>query len=371
VDLSVLARLILGIVAASVMLVPSPAASVRVKDIAAAKGVRGNQLIGYGLVVGLNGTGDRQGTEFTVQSLSSMLTRLGIGVNADDISVKNVAAVMVTAVLPPFARTGTRLDATISSAGDAKSLEGGTLLLTPLYGADGEVYSLAQGPLSVGGFSAGGGAGSSVQKNHPTVGRLANGATVERELPYALAGKESFELALSRADFTTARRMADAINERLGLTVARAPDPATVQVRIPPEFAGDEVVFMASIEEIEIDPDHVARVVVNERTGTIVMGAKVRLERVAVAHGNLSVTISAENDVSQPAPFSLGETVGVTNETITATEEEAALTVVDAPVTIDQLVRGLNALGVTPRDLIAILQAIKAAGALSADLEVI
>ncbi len=370
-DLSVLARTAIAVIAGATVLVSTPAASVRVKDIAAAKGVRGNQLIGYGLVVGLNGTGDRQGTEFTVQSLSSMLTRLGIGVDADAISVKNVAAVMVTAVLPPFARTGARLDATISSAGDATSLEGGTLLLTPLYGADGEVYALAQGPLSVGGFSAGGGAGSSVQKNHPTVGRLANGATVERELPYTLVGKPAFDLALSHADFTTAKRMAESINEKLGQPVAHAPDPATVRVRIPEQFAGDEVTFMASIEEVEIDPDRVARVVVNERTGTIVMGANVRLERVAVAHGNLSVTIAAENDVSQPAPLSRGETVGVTNEVVTAEEEEAFLSVVDEPITIDELVRGLNALGVTPRDLIAILQAIKAAGALSAELEVI
>lgn len=350
------------------LLLALPAQAARVKDIAATQGVRGNQLIGYGLVIGLNGSGDKTGTEFTVQSLASMLARMGIGVEPELIRVKNVAAVMATAELPPFARTGSTLDVVVSSLGDSTSLEGGTLVMTPLYGADGEVYAIAQGPISVGGFAAAGG-GSGVQKNHPTVGRLANGATVERELPYALAGRETFEVALGDPDFTTARRTAEAINQRFGEPLATASDPGTVRIRVPERFAGDVVGFMSAVEAVDVEPDRVARVVLNERTGTVVMGAAVSISTVAVSHGNLSVSITANNQVSQPRPFGGGETVVVQNPTINAVEEEASLTVVPGPVTIDELVRGLNAMGVTPRDLIAILQAIKASGALAADLE--
>jgi flagellar P-ring protein precursor FlgI len=364
-DLPVLRALL----ALALFLAAPAAEAVRVKDIASVKGVRSNPLVGYGLVVGLAGTGDKQGTEFTVQSLASVLGGMGIGVDAEAIQVKNVAAVMVTATLNPFARAGTKLDAVVSSMGDATSLEGGTLVLTPLYGSDGEIYALAQGALSVGGFNVSAGGGSSVQKNHPTVGRLVGGASVERELPWSLEGVQSFQLALHRADFTTAQRVAKAINGALGGAVAVADDPGTLRVRVPAGEAGSAVAFMAALEAVEVEPDRVARVVLNERTGTVVMGESVALGTVAIAHGSLSVTIQAINDVSQPNPFAEGETVEVRNDVVDVEEEATQLNVIRGPVTIDELVRGLNAMGVTPRDLIAILQAIKAAGALSAELE--
>ncbi|NNL66226.1 MAG: flagellar basal body P-ring protein FlgI [Myxococcales bacterium] len=350
--------------------VPSPPArAARVKDFASVKGVRPNQIIGYGLVVGLAGTGDKPQTEFTVQSLSSMLSKMGIGVDPDNVKVKNVAAVMVTAKLPAFARTGSRIDILVSSLGDATSLEGGTLVMTPLLGTDGNVYAVAQGPISVNGFAVSGSGGSSVQKNHPTVGRIANGATVEREIPYWIDGKREFELALGAPDFTTALRTAKAINRHFKVAVADARDAGTLTLRVPEAFADDVVGFMARVEGLEVKPDVRARVVLNERTGTVVMGAQVRIDTVAVSHGSLSVTISATNQVSQPLPFSDGVTTPVVNEDISAVEESGGLVVLDGPVTIGELVRGLNAMGVTPRDLIAILQAVKTAGALSADLE--
>ena len=347
------------------------AGAVRLKDVASVKGVRGNQLTGYGLVVGLNGTGDKSGTEFTVRSLASVLARMGIGVDADEIRVKNVAAVVVTATLPPFARAGTRIDATVSSLGDATSLEGGTLVMTPLFGADGEIYAIGQGPLTIGGFSVGGGGGSSVGKNHTTVGRLAGGVTVERELGYEIDEKEVFEVTLAQPDFTTARRVAKAIDRNLGRGVARARDSGTVEVRIPEHLRDDVVGFLAAVEDVEVQPDRRARVILNERTGTVVMGEDVSISTVAISHGALSVTIRIDNAVSQPRPFSEGQTTPVVNDEVTAVEEEAQLAVLHGGVTIDELVRGLNAMGVTPRDLISILQAIKAAGALSADLEVL
>ncbi len=357
-----------GVCGLALLAAPGGSDAARVKDFAAVKGVRENQVIGYGLVVGLNGTGDGIQTEFTAQSLARLLQKLGIGVAPNLIRVQNVAAVMVTSQLPPFARTGSKIDALVSSMGDAESLEGGTLLMTPLVGADGEVYGIAQGPISVGGFSAGGGAGSSVQKNHPTVGRIANGATVERELGWGIEGRRDFEMSLSSPDFTTALRTANAINAHFGKPVARARDAGTLALSVPTEFANDIVTFLASVESVEVAPDAIARVVLNERTGTVVMGANVRISKVAVSHGNLSVTISATNSVSQPAPFSDGQTVAVQNQDVTAVEEAAQLVVVDGPVTIGELVQGLNAVGVSPRDLIAILQAIKTAGAMSAEL---
>lgn len=358
------------LLACALALAASPSHAARVKDLASVKGVRANQLIGYGLVVGLNGSGDKSQTEFTVQSLASMLARMGIGVDELQIKIRNVAAVMVTASLPPFGRAGSTLDVTVSSIGDAESLEGGTLVMTPLFAADGHVYAIAQGAISVGGFSAGGGGGgSSVQKNHPTVGRLAGGATVERELAYTLDEQGSMLVALSNADFTTALRMSDAINAYFGADVAQARDPGAVTVTVPPASQGEIVRFMSQLESIEVTPDRIARVILNERTGTVVMGDSVSISRVAVSHGNLSVTISVDNDVSQPLPFSDGETLRVRNTDVEAEEEEAKLSLVGGAVTIQELIRGLNAIGVTPRDLISILQAIKAAGALSADLE--
>ncbi len=357
---------------AALLLAAGTAGAVRVKDIASVKGVRKNQIIGYGLVVGLNGTGDRQQTEFTVRSLASLLAKLGIGVDPEEIQVRNVAAVMVTSDLPPFARNGSVLDAVVSSMGDAKSLEGGTLVMTPLFGTDGEVYAIAQGPISVGGFSAGGGGGgSSVQKNHPTVGRIVGGATVERELGYAIDQRTDFQLALGQPDFTTALRAAAAINAHFGTDVAEPLDAGTLQLSVPTTHAKGVVDFMAEVEAVELEPDRRARVVLNERTGTVVMGAEVRISTVAVSHGSLSVTVSTTTEASQPAPFGEGDTALVQNQDVEAVEEAAQLTVVEGGVTILDLVQGLNAIGVTPRDLIAILQAIKASGALAADLELL
>ncbi len=364
---SVLTRLALGLL---LLVLPLPADAARVKDFASVKGVRPNQIIGYGLVVGLAGTGDKPQTEFTVQSLSSMLSKMGVGVDPDLVKVKNVAAVMVTGHLPAFSRTGSKIDVMVSSLGDATSLEGGTLLMTPMLGTDGNVYALAQGALSVNGFAVSGGGGSSVQKNHPTVGRIPNGASVEREVPYWIDGKREFELALGAPDFTTALRTVEAINRYFKTPVAAARDAGTLALAVPEIYADDVVGFMAAVEGIEVEPDVRARVVLNERTGTVVMGSKVRIDTVAVSHGSLSVTISATNTVSQPLPFSDGVTTPVVNDDVSAVEEPSALVVIDGPVTIGELVRGLNAMGVTPRDLIAILQAVKTAGALSADLEI-
>ena len=371
-----MARLRLLTIVALVLVAAAPlavgaGATTRVKDIASFKGVRGNQLIGYGLLMGLAGSGDRANTVFTTQSLAGVLSGMGIGVEADGIQVRNVAAVMVTAEMPPFARAGSRLDAVVSSLGDATSLEGGTLALTPLYGADGEIYALAQGPISVGGFAVQGGGGSSVQKNHPTVGRLVGGVTVERELGFALEGRRQFDLALRGPDFTTALRLARAIDTAIGVPVATAPDPGTIRVSIPDDWEGGVVPFLAAVETVEVEPDQVARIVLNERTGTVVMGGNVTISTVAVSHGALSVSIQAVNEVSQPEPFSGGVTTPVTNEAISASEEGGGLNLVEGPVTIDQLVRGLNAMGVTPRDLIAILQAIQVSGALAAELEIL
>jgi flagellar P-ring protein precursor FlgI len=346
-----------------------PAQAARVKDIASIKGVRHNKVIGYGLLVGLNGSGDKNGVEFTSQSLASMLSKMGIAINPDAIRVKNIAAVMVTASLPPFARTGSNMDVLISSVGDATSLEGGTLLMTPLFGTDGEVYAIAQGPISVGGFSAGGGGGTSIQKNHPTVGRIANGATIEKEVGYSISDKSEFQVALSRPDFTTALRAENVINAKFGGGTATAIDPGTLRLSVPEQYAGKVVLFMSELEALEVEPDLRARIILNERTGTVVIGESVRVSTVAVSHGSLSVTINATNQVSQPGAFSGGNTVVIQNRDVIAFEEPGNLNVLGGFVTIGDLVRGLNAMGVTPRDLIAILQAIKAAGALSAELE--
>lgn len=355
-----------------VCLIPAVAAATRIKDIAAFDGVRENQIIGYGLVVGLNGTGDGDQTKFPVQSLVNTLEKMGLTVNRADITVKNIAAVMITADLPPFAKQGTRLDVLVSSAGDAKSLAGGTLLMTPLKGADGQVYALAQGPVLTNSFSYGGQA-ASVQKNHPTAGRISSGALVEREVPNVLAGKTQLRLNLSQPDFTTAARIAAAINGAFKEPVAQPSDAGSIAVNVPEAFRSRMVDFIASIEPLDVRPDLPARVVLNERTGTIVMGENVRINTVAVAHGNLSLIIKETAKVSQPSPFSkTGETKVVPDTTIKVTEEGGkGLAVMNEGANIGDVVRALNALGVTPRDLIGIMQAIKSAGALQADLVVI
>ncbi len=351
-----------------ILLLPSQAFGVRIKEIASFEGLRDNHLIGYGLVVGLEGTGDKSGTEFTVQSLVNMLNRFGIKVDPDKVKVKNVAAVVVTADLPPLVRPGTRIDVLVSSIGDAKSLQGGTLLFTPLRGADGQIYAVAQGPVSVGGFLAGGEA-TTVQKNHLTVGRIPNGALVEKEVPIHFRDRVS--LVLRNPDFTTMARMKERINEAFGQEIARPVDAMKMVINIPEGYRGRIVEFLSRVEALDIPVDVRSRVVINERTGTIVMGENVRISTVAVSHGNLSVEIRRSAEVSQPPPLSPGQTVVTPKEEVTVKEGKARLLMVEGGVTIGDLVRGLNALGVTPRDLIAILQAIKAAGALQAELELI
>lgn len=343
---------------------------VRIKDIAEVEGVRENNLIGYGLVVGLDGTGDDKGTQFTIQSLVSYLQKEGIYVDLDKIDVENVAGVLVTATLPPFAKAGTTIDVLVSSIGDAESLQGGTLLMTPLKGPDGKMYAVAQGAVSIGGFSVAAG-GTSIQKNHPTVGQIPGGATIERSLPFDLLDKESLNILLRNPDFTTAQRIANAVNSYLGREVAQALDSCMVFVLIPPEYTGDVVRFLACIETLEVSPDTTAKIVINERTGTVIMGSNVRLSTIAISHGNLSIQISAIEDVSQPLPFSEGETLPITQTAIVVEEEGDKLTLVEEGVTISEVVRALNALGVSPRDLIAIFQAIKASGSLQAELEII
>jgi flagellar P-ring protein precursor FlgI len=360
---------------AAFLLVPgsggSLAAEARIKDLTHVQGVRGNPLVGYGIIVGLNGTGDGTQAAFTTQSVANALRRMGITVDQDQIRVRNVAAVMVTAELPPFARAGSRLDVTVSSLGDAKSLVGGTLLLTPLRAADRQVYAVAQGSVSVGGaFSAGGG-GTSVQKNHPTAGRVPGGALVEKEAVVPLEGKREFRLVLDQPDFSTADRMARALNQAFPTAVARAENAGAVVLRVPEQSFGDPVGFLAAAGEVRMVPDAPARVVLNERTGTVVMGGMVRLSQVAVSHGNLSIAITTDYLVSQPAPFSEGETVTVPQVGVTTEEEEAQVMVLQEGTTVEDLVGALNALGVTPRDLIAIFQAIHQAGALHAELVVI
>ncbi|MEJ2224143.1 MAG: flagellar basal body P-ring protein FlgI [Syntrophobacterales bacterium] len=347
------------------------AAAIRLKDIANFKGVRPNQLIGNGLVVGLNGTGDGNNVDFNTQELANMLSRLGINSARDKIKVKNIAAVAVTALLPPFARVGSKIDVVVSSMGDAKSLQGGTLLLTPLKGVDSQVYALAQGPVVVGGFAASGQAGGGVTKNHPTAGRIACGATVEKEISLDLLDKDNFTLSLHEADFTTAQRAVAAINKALGGNYALSRDEGTINVKLPPLYKGRVVPLLASLENLEVIPDSVAKVIMDERNGTVVMGSNVRISTVAIAHGNLMVRIKEKPRISQPLPFSEGQTAVVPDSTVTVREGENRLMVLPEGVSIGQVVQALNAIGVTPRDLITILQAIKAAGALQAELEII
>lgn len=347
------------------------AAAVRIKDLAHVRGVRRNQLFGYGLVVGLDGTGDDDKTEFTIQSLVSMLEKVGIVVDPGDVKVDNVAAVMVTANLPAFARVGTRIDVLVSSIGNAESLQGGTLLMTPLKAPNGEVYAVAQGPISIGGFAFGGAAGSGVQKNHPTAAQIVGGAIVEKEVPLDLAKSNTIAITLQKPDFTTCLRMAKTIEENMGLGTAKAVDAGTVNVVVPEKLKGEIVPFLAKLENLDLTPDTVAKIVLNERTGTVVMGENVRILTVAVSHGSLSILIKEQPTVSQPLPFSEGQTVILPQSEVSVTEEKANLMIMPEGVNIGEVVRGLNALGVTPRDLIAILQAIKAAGALQAELEII
>ena len=361
----------LAIVGAAVSLTSAQAAS-RIKDIADFEGIRENQLIGYGLVVGLNGTGDSlNNTPFTQQSLQAMLERLGVNTRNIALNTNTVAAVMVTANLPPFATQGTRIDVNVSALGDADSLQGGTLLVTPLVGADGEVYSIAQGSVAIGGFSVQADA-ASVVRGVPTAGRIANGGLVERELDFKLASLTSLRLALRNPDLTTARRVALSINELIGMPTAEPLDPGTVRLDLPMNYDGNIVDLLTDIEQLIVEPDLAARIVIDENSGIIVMGQDVKVSMVAVAQGNLTVTIAETPQVSQPLPFAdNGQTVVVPRSEVGVDEEGTKLAIVPETITLKQLVDGLNALGIGPRDMISILQAIKAAGALQAEIEVL
>ena len=355
-----------------ILLIPD-ADAVRIKDIADIKGVRGNQLVGYGLVVGLEGTGDSDDSLFTIQCLASLLEKMGVTVQTDDIEdVENVAAVMVTTDLPAFATLGSRIDVLVSSIGDAENLQGGTLLFTPLKAADGSVYAVAQGPVSTGGFAVSGNSGDQVQKNFPTVGRVVGGALVEKEIHSNFNQKNSLTLSLHKPDFTTATRVAQAINRAFYSQLAQTENGGSIQVKIPENYLGKTVQFLTMIESLGVTPDMVSKIVVNERTGTVIMGENVRISTIAIAHGNLSIQIDESQDVSQPLPFSRGgETIVTPESDILVKEGKNPLFLVESGVSIGEVVKALNALGVTPRDLIAIFQALKAAGALQAELEVI
>jgi flagellar P-ring protein precursor FlgI len=367
-------RTLLGCTLAGVVLAAAmaPAHAARIKDIASLAGVRTNQVVGYGLVVGLDGTGDQTTqTPFTTQSLMAMLSQLGVNVPPGTrLQLKNVAAVMVTASLPAFSQPGQALDVTVSSMGNAKSLRGGTLVLTPLKGADGQVYALAQGNLAVGGAGASAG-GSKAQINHLSAGRIPGGATVEREVPTAFGDDHPLRLELMQADFSTAKSVVDTVNRRFGQNIARALDSRVIEVMAPPGPDG-RVEFMASIEELEVTRGRVAaKVVVNARTGSVVMNQSVRLNPVAVAHGNLTVTVNNAPEVSQPNAFSNGETVVVPRTDIQVTQQGGALVQLDGGAQLSEVVKALNMLGASPADLISILQALQSAGALTAELEVI
>jgi flagellar P-ring protein precursor FlgI len=348
----------------------TPAAATRLKDLVAIEGVRENQLIGYGIVAGLAGTGDRRQTLFSAQSLANMLERMGVAVPAGAMRVNNAAAVMVTATLPSFAQPGTKIDATVAAIGDASNLQGGILVLTSLRGADGQVYAIAQGPVVTGGFAAGRG-GSSQTVNHPTVGRAPEGATVERAAP-SVAPTGVVRLQLRRTDFTTAARIAEAVNSKFGESKPARPESAgVVTVTVPPEYAARTTQFISELEPLSVDADGPARVVVNERTGTIVLGKDVRIEPVAILHGNLSVEIETTYSVSQPAPLAQGTTEVIPQTTVKGKEEKARNLVLKQGATVEDLVRALAAIGSTPRDVVAILQNLRSAGALNAELEVI
>ncbi len=342
----------------------------RLKDIASIQGMRANKLYGYGLVVGLKRTGDGTQAKFTIQSIANMLERMGVNFNPNAVQVKNAAAVMVTAELPPFAKNGQKIDVNVASIGDAKSLQGGTLVLTPLKGPDGRIYALAQGPLVLGGYSASGG-GSSSTKNHPTAGRIPNGATVEREIPIEFNNQDHLDISLFKPDFSTVASTVESINDTLGGDFARALDAETIRVNLPSEYEGNVVGLMAAIENINVAQEQQAKVIMDERTGTVVMGKDVRISTVAIAHGNLSINIRENAAVSQPGPFSQGQTVVTPQAEVKTSEQGGEMVVLKSGSTIGELVSALNAVGVTPRDLISIIQSIKSAGALQADLEVI
>jgi flagellar P-ring protein precursor FlgI len=365
---------VLAIALAAALAAPAPGfAFSRVKDLVEVQGIRDNMLVGYGLVVGLNGTGDSlKNAPFTQQSIQAMLERLGVNTRGETMQTKNVAAVMVTANLPAFAAPGSRIDVSVSAMGDAKNLQGGTLLVTPLFGADGQIYALGQGPVAIGGFAAQG-AASSVTRGVPTAGRIANGAIVEKDTGFHLASLSTLKLSLHNPDLTTATRIAKAVNAYLGGNLAAATDPSNVALSVPANYPGGVMGLLTEIEQVRVNPDQPARVVIDENSGVIVMGADVRVSTVAIAQGNLTIKVTETPQVSQPSPFSQsGNTRTVPRTAIQVDDSKGnKMTVMPDGVSLQHLVDGLNALGVGPRDIISILQAIKAAGALQADIEVI
>lgn len=358
-----------GVAALLLVVTATPAEAVRIKDIATFSGMRDNQLIGYGLVVGLGGTGDKRNSPFTVNSMKNMLERMGVAVDSAQIRPRNVAAVMVTAKLPASSKPGSKLDVVVSSLGDATSLQGGVLLQTPLKGIDGKVYALSQGPVALGGYSVDG-AAARTQKNITTVATIPGGANVERGVPFDFNSQSALTLNMSNRDFSTTMQVVERLNATMGGKYARAADAGTVSIDIPPAYQGNLVPLIASVENLEVDPQSAAKVVVDERTGTVVLGRDVRVSQVAVAHGSLQIVVQDSAQVSQPGPFSQGQTVVTPQTDITVREENRRLHMMEG-ATLQELVDGLNAIGATPRDLISILKTLKASGALHAELEVI
>ena len=370
----ILARALAALTAAVLAFAPLQAyAFSRVKDLVDVEGVRDNMLVGYGIVVGLNGTGDSlRNAPFTQLSIQTMLERMGVNTRGAQMQTKDTAAVMVTANLPAFTGQGARIDVSVSALGDAKSLQGGTLLVTPLFGADGQIYALGQGPVAIGGFSAQG-QGASVTRGVPTAGRIANGAIIERETGFVLANETTLRLSLHNPDLTTASRIANAVNHYLGGAIAVANDPATVRLNVPASYPNGVVGLLTDVEQVKVDPDQPAKVIIDEQSGVIVMGSDVHISTVAIAQGNLTIKVTESPVVSQPAPFSKTGTTQVVPRTDIQVDDGKGnkMAVLHDGVSLQKLVDGLNALGVGPRDIISILQAIKAAGALQADIEVI
>ena len=369
-----IAALAVGAALTSIPWAASPSfAFSRVKDLVEVQGIRDNMLVGYGLVVGLNGTGDSlKNAPFTQQSIQTMLERLGTNTRGQVMQTKNVAAVMVTGNLPAFAATGSRIDISVSAMGDAKNLQGGTLLVTTLFGADGQAYALAQGPVSIGGFSAQG-EGQSVTRGVPTAGRISNGAIVEKATGFQLSSLTNLKLSLHNPDLTTATRIAKAVNAYLGGASAQATDPSNVVLNVPANYPGGVMSLLTDIEQVKVDPDQPAKVIIDENSGVIVMGSDVRISTVAIAQGNLTIKVTETPQVSQPAPFSQTGTTEVVPRTNIQIDDSKGnkIAIMQDGVSLQHLVDGLNALGVGPRDIISILQAIKAAGALQADIQVI
>ncbi len=363
----------LALAAFTVSMVPAPADAAssvtRIKDIAKVQGVRSNQLVGYGLVVGLAGTGDSNKALETVQSIGNMLKAFGVSINPSSLKPDNVAAVMVTATLPPFSREGDTIDVTVSSIGDADSIQGGTLIQTPLQAGNGEVYAVAQGPVSTGGFIVGN-SGNKAQKNFPTVGMTPNGAIVEKSVEDDLGQDGTLSLSIAQPDFTTASRMVQTINSQFG-AIARAANPGRIDISIPAYYRGNVVGFIASLEELPVVPDAIAKIVMNERTGTIVMGGNVSVDECAITQGGLSIRVEKSTEVSQPDPLSYGSTIVANNTNVNVKEGQGNTIVLPATANVSDIVGALNAVGATPRDTISILQAMKASGALHADLELI